>query len=130
MSSLYDALGQMVATLAECSVSLNGSALEMQNSSKVLISCVADNSAATAAFAEHTEEINQTVGRVDQEVTEMASAVSQIENMINQGNSRSTELLEQVKQMQEMADATLQKPRNRLRTIRQQLRRRWNSSRR
>lgn len=109
MSSLYDALGQMVATLAECSVSLNGSALEMQNSSKVLISCVADNSAATAAFAEHTEEINQTVGRVDQEVTEMASAVSQIENMINQGNSRSTELLEQVKQMQEMADATLQK---------------------
>lgn len=109
LNSLYDALGKMVETLTECSVSLNGSALEMQDSSKVLISCVADNSSATTAFAEHTEEINRTVGKVDQEVAEMASAVLKIEDKISQGNNRGAELLEQVKQMQQMADATLQK---------------------
>ncbi|MDE6904915.1 MAG: hypothetical protein K2P76_08300 [Lachnospiraceae bacterium] len=56
LDSLYGALGEIVGTLSSCSSSLNDSAVAIQNSSKVLISCVTDNSNATTTFAEHTEK--------------------------------------------------------------------------
>lgn len=78
MDSLYNALGEMVATLSDCSYSLSDSAVAMRNSSDVLISCVSDNSKATATFAEHTEQINIAVAKVDEEVGEIAQVVSEV----------------------------------------------------
>lgn len=107
MDSLYGALGEIVATLSNCSSSLNDSAVAMQDSSNVLISCVADNSKATTTFAEHTEEINCTVVKVDQEISEMAKVVSEVEERIKQGNIHSSQLLNKVEQMQQLANTTL-----------------------
>lgn len=109
MDSLYGALGEMVSTLSACSSSLSDSAVAMQNSSDVLISCVSDNSRATTTFAEHTEQINETVARVDQEVEEIAGVVSGVEQQIKEGSMHGTELLGKVEAMQRLADSTMVK---------------------
>ena len=96
-----------MGTLSACSDSLNDSAVEMQDSSKVLISCVADNSKATTTFAEHTEEINSTVAKVEQEIVGISEVVSEVEERIKQGNIHSTQLLNKVEQMQQLANTTL-----------------------
>lgn len=107
MNSLYGALGDIVETLSTCSSSLNDSAVAMQDSSDVLISCVTDNSRITTTFAEHTEEINNTVARVDQEIADIAIAVSEVENRIKQGDSHSNQLLKKVEEMQQLANTTM-----------------------
>ena len=105
--ALNDALADIVKTLSDCSVSLNDSASAMQNSSDILISCVSDNSEATTTFAEHTERINNTVSKVEQEITEISKVVSSVEEQIKQGNTHSSELLDKVEQMQHLADTTM-----------------------
>lgn len=107
MDSLYGALGEMVSTLSACSASLSDSAVAMQNSSDVLITCVADNSRAATTFAEHTEQINNTVARVDQEVDEIAQVVSEVEQQIKEGSAHGKELLGKVGEMQRLADNTM-----------------------
>lgn len=107
MDSLYSALGEMVSTLSDCSFSLSDSAVAMQNSSDVLISCVSDNSKAAVNFAEHTEQINTAVARVDEEVGEIAHVVSEVEQQIEEGSTQGTELLAKVEKMQQLADDTM-----------------------
>lgn len=107
LDSLYQALSGMIATLTECSASLNDSAAAMQNSSDVLISCVTENSKATAAFANHTEEINQTVAKVDEEIGEITKVVAEVEQRIEEGNTHSSQLMDKVEQMQKLANTTL-----------------------
>ena len=107
INALYEALGEIVTTLSNCSSSLNDSAVAMQNSSDILISCVSDNSRATAIFAEHTEAINNTVLKVDQEIAEITKVVSDVEDRIEQGNIHSTQLLTKVEEMQQLADTTM-----------------------
>lgn len=108
MDSLYGALGEMVSTLSSCSSSLNDSAVAMQDSSNVLISCVADNSKATMAFAEHAEDINSAVVKVDKEIAEISKVVLDVEERIKQGNNHSSQLLDKVEQMQQLANSTLE----------------------
>lgn len=107
MNSLYEALGEIVNTLSKCSASLSESAIAMQDSSKVLLECVSDNSKATTVFAEHTEEVNDAVTKVDYEIAEIAHVVSTAEERIRQGNQHSGELLEKVDQMQKLANSSL-----------------------
>ena len=108
MDSLYEALGEIVMTLSACSSSLNDSAVAMQDSSDMLISCVSDNSKAATTFAEHTDAINNTVIKVDQEIVEIARIVSEIEERINPGNIHSNQLLNKVEQMQQLANTTME----------------------
>lgn len=107
MDSLYSALGEMVSTLSDCSFSLSDSAVAMQNSSDILISCVSDNSKAAVNFAEHTEQINTAVARVGEEVGEIAQVVSEVEQQIEEGSTQGTELLAKVEKMQQLADDTM-----------------------
>lgn len=107
LDSLYGALGDMVSTLSACSSSLSDSAVAMQDSSKVLISCVADNSRATEIFASHTEQINTTVAGVDQEMEGIAEVVSGVARQIREGSMHGAELLGKVEKMQRMADSTM-----------------------
>lgn len=107
INSLYDALGKIVKTLSNCSISLNDSAVAMQNSSDILISCVSDNSKATTTFAEHTESINNTVVKVDQEIAEIVKVVLSVKERIKQGNVYSSQLLTKVEEIQQLADSTL-----------------------
>ncbi len=106
LNSLYDALDSIVATLSVCSCSLNDTAEAMQESSDVLISCVSDHSRTTGAFAQHTEEINHTVGRVGQEITGIMKVVQDAEDKIRQGNAHSSQLLRKVERMQQLANTT------------------------
>ena len=108
MNSLYGTMGDIVNTLSGCSYSLNDTAVEMQDSSDVLISCISDNSKATTSFAERAEEIDCTVGKVDREIVEIAKVVSDVEERIKQGNIHSSQLMDKVKQMQQLANATLE----------------------
>lgn len=105
--SLYNVLSEIVLTLSDCSSSLNDSAMSIQNYSDVLNSCASDNSKATTDFAEHTEAINNTVLKVDQEISEIAKVVSVVEGRIDQGNIHSNELLDKVGRMQNLANATM-----------------------
>lgn len=106
IDSLYETMGDIVNTLSACSCSLNDTAAEMQNSSNVLISCISDNSKATTSFAERTEEIDCTIGKVDHEMVEIAKVVSEVEERIKIGNEHSGQLLEKVEQMQQLANST------------------------
>lgn len=108
MDSLYGTMGDIVNTLSACSNSLNDTAVAMQDSSGVLISCISDNSKATTTFAERAEEIDGTVGKVDQEIVEIAKVVSDVGERIQQGNLHSGQLLEKVEQMQQLANTTLE----------------------
>ena len=74
----------------------------MQNSSDVLISCISDNSKATTTFAERAEEIDCTVGKVENEITQIAKVVSGVEDRIKQGNIHSNQLQKKVEKMQKM----------------------------
>lgn len=108
IDALYTALGEIIATLSACSASLNESAVAMQDSSRVLIDCVSDNSRSTASFAKHTESISQTVCRVDEELSGIANIVNNVEGRIEEGNSRSSQLIAKVREMQDMADTTME----------------------
>lgn len=108
MNSLYDTMTNIVDTLSECSGSLNDTAVAMQDSSNVLISCISDNSKATTTFAERAEEIDCTVSKVEVEISEISKVVSDVEKRINQGNSHSGMLLDKVEQMQHLASSTLE----------------------
>lgn len=108
MNSLYETMKDIVNTLSGCSDSLNDTAAKMQASSEVLVSCISDNSKATTAFAERAEEIDGAVGKVDQEIAEIAQVVSEVEERIKQGNIHSGQLLEKVEKMQQLADTTLE----------------------
>lgn len=108
MDSLYSTMGDMVHTLSECSDSLNDTAEKMQNSSDVLISCISDNSKATTTFAERAEEIDDAVGKVDQEIIEIAKVVSEVGDRIKEGNVHSGQLLTKVERMQQLASDTLE----------------------
>ncbi|QNU68669.1 methyl-accepting chemotaxis protein [Ruminiclostridium herbifermentans] len=107
MNSLYDALEEIVYTLSNCSSSLSESAIAIQDSSEVLLECVSDNAKATSLFAEHTEEVNAAVSKVDHEVAEVAHVVSGVEERIRQGNLHSSTLLEKVAQMQSFANDSM-----------------------
>lgn len=107
MNSLYDSLGEIVHTLSNCSMSLSKSAIAMQDSARILLECVSDNSKATTLFAQHTEEVNYAVAKVDHEVAEIAHVVSTVEERIRQGNQHSGELLEKVGQMQKLANNSM-----------------------
>lgn len=107
LNSLYDALSEIVTTLSECSSSLNDSAVAMQGSSDVLISCVTENSKATEAFANHAEKINHTVERVDKDIDEISRVVADVEQKIEEGNIHSSQLMDKVEQMQNLANTTL-----------------------
>ena len=109
LDSLYSSLGDMVRTLSDCSDSLNESAVKMTDSSEVLLSCVAENSTATAQFAEHTEKIANTITHVDDEVAEIAGVVSQVEGKIHEGKNSSDSLLVKVTELQEIANESLKK---------------------
>lgn len=109
MDSLYDTMRDIVNTLSTCSDSLNDTATKMQDSSDILIANISDNSKATTTFAKHTEEINCAVGKVDQEVVEIAKVVSEVEDRIKQGNVYSNQLLDKIGQMQQLANSTLEK---------------------
>lgn len=108
MNSLYDTMSDIVNTLSSCSYSLNDTAARMEDSSNVLISCISDNSKATTTFAERAEEIDCTVGKVDNEIVKIAKVVSEVEERIKQGNIHSNQLLNKVEQMQQLANATLE----------------------
>lgn len=107
INSLYMSLGEIVKTLGECSSSLSTSAVAMQDSSDVLISCVADNSKATTTFAEHTEEVNNAVFKVDKELAEITHVVTEVEERIKQGNIHSNQLLDKIEKMQQLADNSM-----------------------
>lgn len=106
-NSLYNSLNEIVSTLSECSSSLNDSAIAMQKSSGTLIECVMDNSKATTAFAEHSEEINETVEKVNHEITAVEKVVTSINEQIKRSDTHSNDLLNKIKQMQDLADTTL-----------------------
>lgn len=108
LNSLYGALGDMVDTLSTCSRSLNDTAVAMQDSSDDLISTVSDTTRATTAFAQHTEDINCAVDKMDGEIGQISNVVSEVEERIRQGNLQSGQLLEKVKQMQQLADVSLE----------------------
>lgn len=107
MDSLYGTMGDIVNTLSICSNSLKDTAIDMQNSSDVLISCISDNSKATTTFAERAEEIDCTVGKVENEITQIAKVVSGVEDRIKQGNIHSNQLQKKVEKMQKMVNNTL-----------------------
>jgi len=107
LNDLDDSLSDMVSTLATCSSSLNDSAFAMKDSSDVLISCVSDNSKATSEFAEHTSEVNCTVDRVREEVSEINTIVSNVENKIKDGDLNSKLLLDKISRMQEISNNNL-----------------------
>lgn len=107
LNSLYVSFSDIVSTLDKCSSSLTKSAIEMENSSDILVSCVEDNSKTTTVFAEHSEEIHNTIIKVDDEIAEISKAVSEVEERIQQGNIHSTQLLNKVEEMQKLADDTM-----------------------
>ena len=107
MDSLYCSLQEIVDTLNDCSLSLTNSATAMQDSSQVLITCVSDNSKATTTFAEHTEDVNEAVRKVDDEVRQISHVVSDVEQKIQRGNDHSSMLLSQIEDMQRVADVSM-----------------------
>lgn len=107
LESLYEALGEMVSTLSACSASLSDSAVAMQDSSNVLVSCVADNSRAAETFARHAGQINDTVDRVDQEMQEISQVVSEVEQQIKAGSTQGSELLNKVEEMQGLTERSM-----------------------
>ena len=109
LNSLYDSFRNMVQTLERCSVSLTDSAGKMTASSEVLLDCVAENSEATAQFANHTELISRTITHVDNKVEEIADVVSHVESKIHEGKTQSDTLLVKVSDLQGIVDASLAK---------------------
>ncbi len=109
LNSLYDSFRNMVQTLERCSDSLTDSAGKMTASSEVLLDCVAENSEATAQFANHTELISRTITHVDDKVEEIAGIVSHVESKIHEGRAQSDTLLVKVSDLQGIVDASLVK---------------------
>ncbi|MCH5267657.1 MAG: methyl-accepting chemotaxis protein [Lachnospiraceae bacterium] len=107
IDSLYDSLKDIIFTLNHCSDSLSQSAVKMTDSSHVLIQCVEDNSHTTEQFAQHTETISDTVGRVDNEIQDVANVVSEVEAKIQMGTERSNDLSIMVSKMRETVDSSL-----------------------
>lgn len=107
IDSLYDSLKDIIFTLNHCSDSLSQSAVKMTDSSHVLIQCVEDNSHTTEQFAQHTETITDTVGKVDSEIKDVADVVSQVETKIQMGAERSNDLSAKVSEMRETVDTSL-----------------------
>lgn len=109
LDSLYDSLHNIVDILQDCSVSMNDSAENMEVSSDVLVECVSDNSKATTQFAEHTEEINQAIQKVNERVGQIYKDVLRVEEQIQNGEEHSEQLLQQVAEMQQNATLSLEK---------------------
>lgn len=107
LDSLYDSLRDMVQTLERCSGSLNESAINMTDSSEVLLSCVSENSVATKQFAEHAGVVAETITRVDDEVAEIAGVVSQVESKIHEGKENSENLLGKISKLQGITNESL-----------------------
>lgn len=108
LDSLYATLHNIVATLSECSGSLNHSAVKMMDSSGELLQCVNEHSEATVKFADHAEKITQAVNYVDGEISNITEVVSKVENKIHQGTGQSDDLLGQVSELQAVADKSLE----------------------
>jgi len=107
IDSLYDSFANIAGTLNVCSDSLTQSAVQMTDSSKMLIGCVEENSETTEQFAKHTENITDTVAQVDEEVAEIADVVSEVETKIQVGTERSADLGRKVSQMKEEVSSSL-----------------------
>lgn len=108
LDSLSNSFEDIIQKLGQCSESMSASAEEMTDSSGVLIRCVGENAAATAHFAEHAEQINQTVAQVDEGIVEINDVVGQVESKIQRGNTQSRELMEQVSEMRAIASKSLE----------------------
>lgn len=109
LNSLGDSLQDIIAKLGACSDSLTSSAQKMSGCSDVLVQCVGENASATEHFAEHTEEINQTVEQVDTGIGEIAKVVETVESQIQLGTARSDELMQKVSQMRQLATESLER---------------------
>lgn len=108
LDSLSNSFEDIIQKLGQCSESMSASAEEMTDSSGVLIRYVGENAAATAHFAEHAEQINQTVAQVDEGIVEINDVVGQVESKIQRGNTQSRELMEQVSEMRAIASKSLE----------------------
>ncbi len=104
---LHDSLSDIVNTLSTCSSSLSDSSVAMQNSSKILNTCVTENTEAASAYAEHAESINNAVSHVESQISEITNVVADVENRIKEGNNYSNELLVKVQKMQELTNSTM-----------------------
>ena len=109
LDSLYTTFQNIVLTLDQCSDSLNQSSVKMTESSGILLECMHEQTAATAQFATHTEEITYAVRHVDKEMENIAKAVSEVEDKIHQGTKKSDNLLEKVFKLQSVVKESLEK---------------------
>lgn len=109
LDSLYTTFQNIVLTLDQCSDSLNQSSVKMTESSEILLECMHEQTAATAQFATHTEEITYAVRHVDKEMENIAKAVSEVEDKIHQGTKKSDNLLEKVFKLQSVVKESLEK---------------------
>lgn len=105
--SLYKSLTDIVATLQNCSTSLNDSVVAMRDSSDVLISCVSGNSQATATFAKHSVDVNNAIDMVDGEVSNISEAVIAVESRIHESKEASGALLDKIETMQKLAQDSI-----------------------
>lgn len=108
LDSLSNSFEDIIQKLGQCSESMSASAEEMTDSSGVLIRCVGENAVVTEHFAEHAEQINQTVAQVDEGIAEINDVVEQVESKIQRGNAQSHELMEQVSEMRAIASKSLE----------------------
>lgn len=108
LDSLSNSFEDIIQKLGQCSESMSASAEEMTDSSGVLIRCVGENAVVTEHFAEHAEQINQTVAQVDEGIAEINDVVEQVESKIQRGNTQSHELMEQVSEMRAIASKSLE----------------------
>ena len=108
IDSLYDSFKDIVFTLSDCSDSLTQSAMKMSDSSTVLIQCVAENSDATNRYAQRAEIITDTVGRVGNEISEVAEVLPSVETKIKMGSDYSSQLSAKMAQMKQAVNDSLQ----------------------
>lgn len=107
LASLHDSFEDILGKLELCSNSLKKSATKMSGSSEVLLQCVGENASATEKFAEHTNDINRAVERVDAGINEIAQVVSDVDSKIQSGNVQSSQLMQKVSQMRDIAESSL-----------------------
>jgi methyl-accepting chemotaxis protein len=117
LNSLSDSLADIIRTLVQCSDSLTESALQMSDSSEVLIDCVGENANVTSEFASRTKKINETVQGVDDEITGISQVVSVVEDRIQMGNTKSSELIEKLTEMRRETDDSLENTRSKIEEI-------------
>lgn len=114
--SVIESLHNILATLKECSMKLNGKAEALNGTSTNLVDCVNDNIATTQQLSASLENVDSAIERINEEISSIHNLIDDVMTNLKNSSESSDSMLMGATRMKESANLSFRNTSNQLET--------------